>query len=41
MNWNLAPSFNDAAFNFVPPPEARRIALVELKGSQAGRSSGH
>jgi hypothetical protein len=41
MTWNLAPSVNDAAFTFVPPPDARRIALVELKGSQPERSSGH
>ena len=25
MTWNLAPSFNDAAFVFDPPPDARRI----------------
>ena len=25
--WNLAPSFNDAAFAFVPPPGTRRVAL--------------
>ena len=29
MNWNLAPSFNDAAFEFVPPKDAKRITLVE------------
>jgi len=29
MNWNLAPSFNDAAFEFVPPRDAKRITLVE------------
>ena len=25
LTWNLAPSFNDAAFVFDPPPDARRI----------------
>jgi hypothetical protein len=25
LNWNLAPSFNDAAFVFDPPPDAKRI----------------
>jgi hypothetical protein len=29
MNWNLAPSFNDAAFEFVPPKDAKRIMLAE------------
>ena len=29
MDWNLAPSFNDAAFAFVPPKDAKRIVLVE------------
>jgi hypothetical protein len=29
MTWNLAPSFNDAAFAFVPPKDAKRIVLVE------------
>jgi hypothetical protein len=41
MNWNLAPSFNDAAFTFVPPRDAKKIALVELKAGAAGRASGH
>jgi hypothetical protein len=41
MNWNLAPSFNDAAFTFVPPPDAKKIALVELKVGGVERSSGH
>jgi hypothetical protein len=26
--WNLAPSFNDAAFAFVPPPGAGKVALA-------------
>jgi len=29
MTWNLAPSFNDAAFNFVAPKDAKRIMLAE------------
>jgi hypothetical protein len=32
--WNLAPSFNDAAFTFVPPSDAQRIVFAE--GSPAG-----
>jgi hypothetical protein len=27
--WNLAPSFNDAAFVFEPPPGSHRVALAE------------
>lgn len=41
LNWNLAPSVNDAAFTFVPPADARKIALVEIKSGDAQRSSGH
>jgi hypothetical protein len=29
MTWNLAPSFNDAAFTFIPPKDARRIMLIQ------------
>jgi hypothetical protein len=29
LTWNLAPSFNDAAFAFVPPKDAKRIMLAE------------
>ena len=32
MSWNLAPSFNDAAFAFYPPDDAKRIILA---GEQA------
>lgn len=28
--WNLAPSFNEAAFTFDPPPEAGRVVLAEI-----------
>jgi hypothetical protein len=27
LNWNLAPSFNDEAFVFDPPPDAKRVIL--------------
>ena len=36
MTWNLAPSFNDAAFSFVPPRDAKRIMLIQ---SPAARDS--
>jgi hypothetical protein len=29
MTWNLAPSYNQAAFTFVPPHDAKRITLAE------------
>jgi hypothetical protein len=29
LTWNLAPSFNDDAFVFDPPPDAKRIVLAE------------
>jgi len=41
LTWNLAPSFNDAAFTFVPPPDAKKITLVEVNGSDSERTSGH
>ncbi len=31
LTWNLAPSFNDAAFVFDPPHDAQRILLAEQK----------
>lgn len=31
FNWNLAPSFNDAAFTFVPPKGAGKVLLAEVK----------
>jgi hypothetical protein len=31
MTWNLAPSFNQEAFVFDPPPEAHKIVLAEVK----------
>ena len=41
LTWNLAPSFNDAAFTFVPPPDAKKITLVDVNGSESERSSAH
>jgi hypothetical protein len=32
MTWNLAPSYNDSAFNFVPPKDAKRIAFAPSTG---------
>lgn len=29
LTWNLAPSFNDAAFTFDPPKEAQKIVIAE------------
>lgn len=29
LTWNLAPSFNDAAFIFTPPPDAKKIVLAQ------------
>ena len=40
MTWNLAPSFNDAAFTFVPPADAHKIAIAQVPGF-AERGSGH
>jgi hypothetical protein len=31
LSWNLAPSFNDQAFAFDPPPDAKRIVFAEEK----------
>jgi hypothetical protein len=31
LTWNLAPSFNDGAFAFDPPPDAKRVVLEEQK----------
>jgi hypothetical protein len=33
LTWNLAPSFNDAAFSFDPPDGAQKIALAEITGA--------
>jgi hypothetical protein len=30
LSWNLAPSYNEAAFTFEPPPGAQRIVLKDL-----------
>jgi hypothetical protein len=31
LTWNLAPSYNDAAFRFVPPKDAKRITLAQAR----------
>ena len=33
--WNLAPSFNDAAFTFDPPAGAGKVVLAEIKAAAA------
>ncbi len=35
--WDLAPSFNDAAFTFDPPSDAQRILLAELPTAAAAK----
>jgi hypothetical protein len=35
LSWNLAPSFNDATFEFDPPRDAHKIALAEQQPSSA------
>lgn len=34
LTWNLAPSFSDDAFTFVPPAGVNRITLAELKAQK-------
>ena len=31
LAWNLAPSYDDTAFTFFPPKDAKRITLVEAQ----------
>lgn len=33
LTWNLAPSYNDAAFTFDPPPDAHKITLAQIRDS--------
>jgi len=33
LKWNLAPSFNDAAFTFEPPPGAGKVVLTDVKSA--------
>jgi hypothetical protein len=35
MTWNLAPSYNDAAFAFNPPEDAKKITLAEAPGGHS------
>jgi hypothetical protein len=37
LDWNLAPSFNEQSFKFVPPPQAKKIVVEELGGSAGQR----
>ena len=37
LTWNLAPSFDDNAFVFDPPPDAKRIVLAEEKDNNTGK----
>jgi len=32
--WNLAPSYNDESFVFVPPPDANKIVLATVDGTK-------
>jgi hypothetical protein len=36
LTWNLAPSFNDDAFVFSPPTDAKRVVLAEVKSNVTG-----
>ena len=35
IGWNLAPSYNDAAFTFDPPKDARKIMLAEARSGNS------
>ena len=39
LTWNLAPSYNDAAFVFDPPTDAHKIVFAEEKGAAAAGSN--
>jgi hypothetical protein len=36
--WNLAPSYNVAAFTFDPPPDAQRVVLKDLSASATSKN---
>jgi hypothetical protein len=36
LTWNLAPSYNDEAFVFAPPPDAQKIVFAEEKAAAGG-----
>ncbi len=38
--WNLAPSFNDKAFVFEPPSDAKKITFAEVASARAAEKSG-
>jgi hypothetical protein len=37
LTWNLAPSFNDGAFAFDPPPDAKRVVLQGENADASGK----
>ena len=37
MTWNLAPSYNGAAFTFDPPKDVQKITFQEMPANQSGR----
>jgi hypothetical protein len=37
LTWNLAPSFNDGAFAFDPPPDAKRVVLQGENADATGK----
>jgi hypothetical protein len=40
LSWNLAPSFNDEAFTFDPPPDAKRVLLEGQKADANAAEKG-
>jgi hypothetical protein len=40
MTWNLAPSYNDAAFVFVPPKDAKKITLSQTQATRREQVGG-
>ena len=36
LTWNLAPAFNESAFQFDPPPDAHKITLAVQDSSASG-----
>lgn len=39
LSWNLAPSYNEAAFTFAPPTDSKRIPLENLNDGSASKSN--
>jgi hypothetical protein len=38
LTWNLAPSFDDATFTFVPPKDAHKIVVAGVAGAAGGKN---